>query len=99
MYRLASLITLLSMSACKNDCQKLCDEMADYAEECGLTWGREDVKSCRSDQANANVTKEQRDACATALPGLREEWTCEDLDAYFSESTDDDEGGSSDSGE
>lgn len=89
MRRLFPLVAVLVLAACKNDCQKLCDEMADYAEECGNEWGREDIKQCREDQANRNVSKEGREACATSLPSLREEWSCDDLDAYFS---DDDDG-------
>lgn len=95
MRRLFPLVAVLALAACKNDCQKLCDEMADYAEECGQEWDREAVKECRADQANRNVVKESRDACASALPSLREEWTCEDLEGYFA-GGDDDEGAESD---
>jgi hypothetical protein len=93
MRRLFPLLAVLALAACKNDCQKICDEMADFAEECGTPWEREDLKTCRADMANRNKSKEQRDACEDALPGLRDEWTCEDLEPYHSGDDDDDDGG------
>lgn len=90
MRRLFPIVALLALAGCKNDCQKLCDEMADFAEECGEAWDREDIKDCRADQANRNVSKEGREACAVALPSLREEWTCDDIEPYFSGGGDDD---------
>jgi hypothetical protein len=98
-----SLLALpLVLLGCKNDCQKLCDEMAAFAEECGSEWERADIKECRKDHGNSDVSKEGREACADALPTLTEEWTCDDLEAYFEDSSDDDgggdDGGGSDSG-
>lgn len=95
MRRLFALLAVLSLAACKNDCQKICDEMADFAEECGTPWEREDLQDCRADQANRNRDKPARAACEDALPGLRDEWTCEDLADYHS---DDDDGGGDDGG-
>ncbi|MEC7946980.1 MAG: hypothetical protein VX265_05385 [Myxococcota bacterium] len=93
MRRLFPLIAAVLLLGCKNDCQKLCDEMADYAEECGLPVDREDIKECRAAQSNGNVEKEGREACESARPGLREEWTCDDLEDYFLDSDEGDAGG------
>lgn len=98
---LVALLALpLALAGCKNDCQKLCDELADYADECGLEWEKEDIRECRKDQSNGNVSKEGREACGEALPTLTEEWTCDDLEDYFEDSADDgDDGGDEGGGE
>ena len=72
-------------AGCANECQQLCDEMADYAAECDLEWARDDIKECKSNQANRNFEdpKSAREACADALPTVRDEWTCDDLEDYF----------------
>lgn len=97
MRRLFALLAVLALGGCKNDCQKICDEMAAFAEECGTPWDREAIRECRADQANRNRTKEARAACADALPSLRDEWACEDIEDYHSDDGNDD-GGSGDDG-
>jgi hypothetical protein len=81
----AGLTLLAALSGCKNDCQQLCHEMADYAaDECGKEWSKDQLKSCMDDEkeaVKANAARE--DVCADIAPTLREEWSCDDIDAYF----------------
>jgi hypothetical protein len=47
-HRLALLLLVLPLLAgCKTDCDKLCDEMASYWEECGLPVGDTAVSDCQ----------------------------------------------------
>jgi hypothetical protein len=78
------LLTIAATSAgCRTSCQQLCKEMAAYAEECGTPFPEEDLDQCLSNFARRNTEKADRDVCEEFLPTLREEWDCEDLDAYL----------------
>lgn len=81
----AALLTGALSAGCKNDCQQLCHAMADYAaEDCGKEWSKEQLKSCMDDQKAAVEDNEEREqVCADITDSLREEWTCEDIAAYF----------------
>lgn len=47
-YRFALLLLVLPLlTGCKSDCDKLCDEMASYWEECGLPVGDSAVSDCQ----------------------------------------------------
>ena len=75
---------LAALAGCKNDCQKLCQELAAYAEEeCGLTWSDEEIKQCMADHKRSETTEQERLICESNIDGLREEWTCDDLEDYF----------------
>jgi len=93
--RLALLpIALLALAGCRNDCQKLCVAMSDYASECGYEVSKDELKACISDHANKTTPKTERDVCAEEAPALREEWTCDEIARYFQEAqTGDDTGG------
>lgn len=93
-----ALLPLLALglfaTGCANECQQLCDELADYAEEeCTLEWTSEQIKDCKSGQANRNLAdpKTAREVCGDALPTVRDEWTCDDLEDYFDKTADDGE--------
>ena len=85
------LFLFIIFSGCNNPCQKLCDEIQNYAEECDFDFSKELQKECSVE--NRWLPKEDRQECALALPKLREEWTCDDIQVYFD---DDDELFSSD---
>lgn len=94
----------LALTACRNDCQQLCLDMADYAEECGHEFPKDQVKSCLDNNANKNLNDAAKDSCTNELPYLREEWTCDDIGLYFdsegsSDGGDGGDGGSSDTGD
>ncbi len=79
---LIPVITLLT--GCANDCQDLCNNMADWAEtECGQTFSKEDVNDCLSTYSNDNVSETQLADCAEYNERIDEEWTCDELDSYF----------------
>lgn len=94
--RLIWLLALPLTTACRNPCQQLCVEIADYAkDECGLVFSRDEISTCIQDHATRDVVKETRALCAEGLPTVSEEWTCEDINDYFTPSAaaTDDSGG------
>ena len=74
---------LISLFGCRNQCQKLCYEMQEFAEECGYQFTDEMLKECLENQGDKE--KENKQNCKDARPKLQEEWTCEDLEVYFDE--------------
>lgn len=80
---------LMSVFGCRNQCQRLCYEMQEFAEDCGYQFTDEMLKECLENQGEKQ--KENKEACKEARPKLQEEWTCEDLDVYFDNNTAQDE--------
>lgn len=82
---IAILLGCASMGGCRNSCQRLCGEMADYAvETCNLSFGSEDLKTCRSDHNGRATDRGDLEACELASAALTEgEWTCDDVKEYF----------------
>ena len=72
-------------SGCRNSCQQICLDMESFAEECGYQFTDEMKSECMQNQGKK--TGEEKSACRDALPVLTTEWTCEDLEVYFDQST------------
>ena len=70
---------------CNNPCQSVCARMADYADECGISVGSDEVGDCISEQAE--VTAEEATQCRDFgdARSIRLEWSCDDLEVYWSE--------------
>lgn len=82
MRTLLPLIALLFGAGCRNSCQQLCQDIADYGEStCGLEFTSDQISQCISDHNKEDA--ETRSACSDAAPSLEEEWTCEDIQEYF----------------
>ena len=77
------LLVALLLMGCRNECQQICADMSDLAEECGEEWEKEHLKQCFEAYSGKNVGKNQREYCSIVRPGLDEEWTCEEIEAYF----------------
>ena len=77
------LAAALLLSACKNECQQLCNDIADYAVDCGFEFSKEEIKACE----DANKGKELNDntlaVCEETRPFLAEEWSCDEISEYF----------------
>ena len=66
-------------------CKSLCDDMAKFAEDtCGYTITSEMVSECK--EVQGEKTREERQDCRQVRPVLEEEWDCEELESYFSDS-------------
>ncbi|MEC8192210.1 MAG: hypothetical protein VX944_01680 [Myxococcota bacterium] len=75
---------LMLLTGCANDCQQVCNEMADWAEsECNREFTSEEVSSCISAYKNDEVSDAQLADCAEYKDRIDEEWTCEDIETYF----------------
>lgn len=78
------LLALPLLVGCKNSCQQLCVDIAEYAlNECGLQFTDEEMDTCIADHAGSETEREDQQACAEAAPHLEEEWDCETLKEYF----------------
>ena len=89
----------LGISGCRNSCQQLCQEMADFAdEECAQEFPKEEVKACMNAFHNREITDEDKEVCDDITPTLREEWTCDDISDYFDNSGGNGSSGGNDSG-
>ena len=75
------LCLVLSLFGCRNDCQTLCYDLSDFAEECGYEFTNEMMDECLQNQGEK--TSEEKGNCNEAKPLLEEEWTCEDIRIYF----------------
>ena len=88
MQRLSSLALLLacaSLGGCRNSCQQLCGEMADYAvETCNLEFESDELKTCLSEHNGRSTDRTDLEACDVASGALIDgEWTCDDVKEYF----------------
>ncbi len=80
------------LAGCRNACQDLCKEMADFAEECGQTVSRDDLRACYEANSRKALAEGGSDTagdaydvatCRDVAGKLREEWTCDDIAPYF----------------
>lgn len=78
------LISVAVAAGCNNPCQRVCARMADYAEECGYDVSSSEIGDCISSQAG--IEKQDIEQCRDFgdAQSIRLEWTCDDLDAYWS---------------
>jgi hypothetical protein len=78
------LIPFALLSGCANECQQVCNEMADWAEnECDKEFSKEEINECYTNFANDEVSDAQLADCAEYKDRIDEEWTCEDISVYF----------------
>jgi len=95
----AALVALLATSGCRNNCQQLCQDMADFAEEdCGQEFSKDQVKSCMEAYHNREIDDDLDLVCEDISPSLREEWTCDDIKDYFVDESGGGGGGGDDTG-
>jgi len=75
--------TVALLGACGNPCMKLCDNLADYAEECGYSVPDAEVEACRAAQEAA--TPEDKEVCTDygTPDAVRAQWTCDDMAIYW----------------
>ncbi|MBN1336582.1 MAG: hypothetical protein JXB39_11545 [Deltaproteobacteria bacterium] len=86
---LSSLVMLVA--GCHNPCQQLCDDMFEFAKDCGFQPTEKDLEDCYREQASAEQSRDKRTECRIYADDLRDEWTCDNLVKYF----DDDPGDTS----
>jgi len=65
-WRSPAVLALLAASAlfsvaCKNECQKLCDRMADVFDSCGVPFSDDELVQCR--RAYEDITSQQDEQC------------------------------------
>ncbi len=78
------LLLALPLGGCRNSCQQLCVDIADYAlESCNLQFTDEEMDTCLSDFARSELERSDLESCEEAAPYLEEEWSCDDLREYF----------------
>jgi len=94
---LLGLAALLAAPGCTNACGRICKQMADYAEECGLTVTDAELDECLEAQAGKE-SRDDRAACREYNDPevIRQEWSCDDLEDYWAGEADDEEGDTGD---
>lgn len=70
-------------AGCRNACQQVCAEMADYAEECSLPVSDADIDACM--ERHSAPTPEDKATCREFGDGevIRQQWDCEELGRYW----------------
>lgn len=77
-------VLLLAGAGCKNECQKICTDMADYAaDSCGQEFSKDEIKACVKANKRSALAEGVEDVCEETRPFLTEEWTCDDIAEYF----------------
>ena len=77
-------LTALLLSGCRNDCQQVCQNMADVAKsECNQEFSQEEINQCMDTYRKKNLTAEQLDTCKEYGDTIAKEWECEDIEAYL----------------
>ena len=79
-----SFFLLLSYMGC-SPCKLLCSDMADLAESCGYEITTEMMQECRDQQSGKSLA--ERGDCRAVRPSLEEEWDCDEVAAYFDDSS------------
>jgi hypothetical protein len=71
---------------CDNSCQQVCDVMARYAEDCGVTVSSDEVQDCKDRQAGA-ASRDDRGTCRTynGRSAMEDQLDCEELSAYWTD--------------
>lgn len=74
---------LALLGGCSNPCQQLCVEMANYAEDCGMTVSSEDVKNCSESFSDVEDNQAQQCQDWNDANKVRDWWTCDDIADNF----------------
>lgn len=78
-----ALLAVLLLGACKNECQQLCSDIADYAVDCGFEFTKDEVKACEDANKSKDIDDNVIAICEETRPFLEEEWTCDEIGEYF----------------
>lgn len=75
---------VLLLLACNNQCQQICQELADYAQsDCGMTVSDTEVADCESSLQDLPDGRDAACAEVNDPEKIREWWTCDDLAENF----------------
>ena len=88
MVRLTSVLGLLLLAtSCRNDCQDICNELADYAGDCDIPVATSEVNECISNHQRRDLEDGDLEICGDfkSSETIREEWTCTDLAEYWAD--------------
>lgn len=89
---LLPLIPVLAVASlapgCRNACQDLCVEIADFARtECGLTFPDDQLDQCIEDHKGGALGEGEAAVCRDGRGRVASEWDCEEIAAYFDDGT------------
>lgn len=81
---LALLPATLLGAGCRNSCQDLCVEIADFAaDQCGLEFPDAQLDQCIADHKSSTLEKGEAGTCRDGVGNVADEWDCEEIQAYF----------------
>ena len=79
-------LAVVLFSGCRNDCQQVCQNMADVAEECpdiDKTFDQEEINQCMDTYRKKNLSAEQLDTCKEYGDTIEKEWDRDDIEVYL----------------
>ena len=78
---------LAVVPGCGNPCPAVCDEMANFARDCGYTVTDAEIEECMEDQSSP--TADERDVCRQFgdRAFLRATWDCIEIGRYYEDQT------------
>jgi hypothetical protein len=77
-------LAALFLSGCRNDCQQVCQNMADIAEDkCEKGFSQDELNQCMDTYRKKNLSAEQLDTCKEYGDTIEKEWDCEDIETYL----------------
>ncbi len=76
-------LTVLLLSACRNECQQVCHNMADVAQsKCNTEFSQDEINECMDAYRKKNLSAEQLDTCKEYGDTIEKEWDCEEIEMY-----------------
>ena len=76
--------TAFLLSGCRNDCQQVCQNMADVASsECNQEFSQDQINQCMNTYRKKNLSAEQLDTCKAYGDNIAKEWDCDDIEVYM----------------
>jgi hypothetical protein len=79
------IVALLLATGClRNACQRLCNDMQDYAKSCGYEFSPQQLQDCYENERRGNLPEGTKPSDSREVaPNLEDEWTCDEFADYF----------------
>lgn len=75
-------LAALTGVGCTTPCQALCTTLAEYGDECGVSWSASDIASCEDAFGSADGATQRTCRDFGTPDQVRSEWTCDDVTLF-----------------
>lgn len=78
-------LVVMTLGGCGNPCVSVCDQMAAFAQDCGLTVTNNEIDECYATQADQG--RDQRRICRDFgdRASIEQSWDCTEIARYYSD--------------